>query len=39
MQLGETTEVINEHDYDLRLWKNVDTSHFLLYGCRNCDME
>jgi hypothetical protein len=39
VQLVERTEVINECDYDLKSWKSVDTSHFLLYRRSNCDWE
>jgi hypothetical protein len=39
VQLVETTEVINECDFDLRSWKRVDPSHFLLYRFSNCDCE
>ena len=39
VQLVERTKVINECDYDLKSWKSVDTSHFLLYRRSKCDWE
>jgi hypothetical protein len=39
VQLAETTEVINECDFDLKSWKSADISHFLLYRCSSCDCE